>query len=475
MTATGVTAARAELHSRGRTSAESLPMRTECPPRDRSRPSRPVRGLARLAFALLALLCMPLHATDVEQMRLHSAPDHVRLVLDLSGPVAWNHLVLTGPDRVVLDLDGAAMAFDPSRLPLDGTGIRSVRTGRRGGDDLRVVLDLERPLEPRPFALEPVPPYGHRLVLDLYGAETRRARPERAPAPRRDVVVAIDAGHGGEDPGALGPGGVREKDVVLAIAQRLDELFDDTPGFRGELVRAGDYYVPLRRRTELAREKRADMFVSIHADAFRTPQPRGASVYALSRRGATSEMARWLAESENQSDLIGGVGNLADRDPLLAEVLLDISMDGVMRLSLDAGERVLESLGESKRVHSRTLHQAGFVVLKSPDIPSILVETGFISNPQEARELASPRDQMRIARAIHAGVRDHLEAAPPPGTLLAWRAANPEAERRYAVEKGDTLSGIAQRFGVRTARLRRANDLAGDVIRVGQVLVIPAS
>jgi N-acetylmuramoyl-L-alanine amidase len=424
---------------------------------------------------LLALASAQLHATDVEQMRLHSAPDHVRLVLDLSGPVSWSHLVLSGPDRVVLDLDAATMVFDPAGLSLDGTGIRSIRSGRRGGDGLRVVLDLERPLEPRPFDLDPVPPYGHRLVLDLYGAEARRARPEREPAPRRDVVVAIDAGHGGEDPGALGPGGVREKDVVMAIARRLDELFDDTPGFRGELIRGGDYYVPLRRRTELARERRADMFVSIHADAFRSPQPRGASVYALSRRGATSEMGRWLAESENQSDLIGGVGNLSGRDPVLAEVLLDISMDGVMRLSLDAGRRVLDSLGETKRVHSRKLHQAGFVVLKSPDIPSILVETGFISNPQEARELASPDHQQRIARAIHQGIRTHLEEAPPPGTWLAWRAQNPEAERRYAVVKGDTLSGIAQRFGVRTSRLRTVNDLAGDVIRVGQVLVIPAS
>ena len=451
-------------------------MRHKVLPRDDGSPRRPgARRAGRALLLLLALLGAGAGATDVEQMRLHAAPDHVRLVLDLSGPVAWRHLVLEDPDRVVLDLDGAALAFDPGRVDLDGTGIRAIRTGRRGGAGLRVVFDLERALEPRPFDLDPVPPYGHRLVLDLFDPQGRRPAPVRAPEARRDVVVAIDAGHGGEDPGALGPGGLREKDVVLAIAERVDALFDATPGMRGELIRTGDYYVPLRRRTQLARERRADMFVSVHADAFRSPGPRGASVYALSRSGATSEMARWLAESENQSDLIGGVGNLAERDPLLAEVLLDISMDGVMRLSLDAGERVLARLGETKRVHSRELHQAGFVVLKSPDIPSILVETGFISNPREARELASPEHQARVARAIHEGVRAHLEDQPPPGTLLAWLAQHPEAQRRYAVEKGDTLSGIAQRFGVRTARLKRANDLASDVIRVGQILVIPAS
>ena len=417
-------------------------------------------------------------AAVVEQLRVHAAPDHVRFVFDLSGPVDWNQLTLEGPDRIVLDFDDSSLGFDPALLDLDGTGVRSVRSGRRGGD-LRVVLDVDRRFDPKPFALAPVAPYGHRLVLDLF--EVGRARPEATtPASaeaneRRDVIVAIDAGHGGEDPGALGPRGLREKDVVLAIARRLDALFDAEPGFRGEMVRSGDYYIPLRARTEKARAARADMFVSIHADAFRTPQPRGASVYALSRRGATNEMGRWLAESENQSDLIGGVGNLADRDPLLAEVLLDISMDGVMRLSIDAGRRVLAALGDTKRVHSRELHQAGFVVLKSPDIPSILVETGFISNPEEARELAAPAHQAEIAEAIFDGVRGHLESQPPPGTLLAWRAANPAAARRYAVEKGDTLSTIAQRFGVRTSRLKHANDLASDVIRVGQVLVIPAS
>lgn len=442
------------------------------------------RPVAVLLSFLTFLAAAPADAARVERLRVHAAPDHTRVVLDLSGPARFEQFTLSGPDRLVLDLEGSQSAL--ASLPaLDDTRIRAIRTAPRDGDDLRVVLELERALRPRVFSLAPIADYGHRLVVDLFEPEARRAQPAPTmtpaspppgdPSTRRDVVVAIDAGHGGEDPGALGPGGVREKDVVLAISRRLDRLFDETPGFRGELIRTGDYYVPLRGRTERARAMGADLFVSIHADAFRTAQPRGASVYALSRRGATSEMARWLAESESQSDLIGGVGSLADRDPVLAEVLLDISMDGTLRLSMDAGERVLARLGETKRLHSRTLHQAGFVVLKSPDIPSILVETGFISNPREARELASADHQRGIARAIHEGIRAHLEQSPPPGTLLAWRRDNPGAEQRYTIVEGDTLSGIAARFGVRTTRLKRANDLASDVIRVGQVLVIPTS
>jgi N-acetylmuramoyl-L-alanine amidase len=437
---------------------------------------RHLRG-GRVPALVLFLLAGPALAVDVQQMRVHAAPDHTRLVFDLSGPTDWSHLVLADPHRVVVDMERGNLRFDPERLDLSGTPIRRIRTGAREDGGLRVVLDLARSLEPRPFELAPVAPYGHRLVVDLHerGGERKVVRARSEDSPRRDVVVVIDAGHGGEDPGALGPGGVLEKDVVLAIARRLDRLVDRAPGMRGELVRGGDYYVPLRRRTALAREHRADLFMSIHADAFKTSGPRGASVYALSPSGATSEMARWLAESENQSDLIGGVGgvSLADKDPVLAEVLLDLSMTGSLTASLDLGERLLGALGDRGRLHSSRVHQAGFVVLKSPDIPSVLVETGFISNPQEARQLAEPGYQDRIALALFEGARDHLEAQPPQGTLLAWWRDHPEERRRYVIEEGDTLSTIAKRFGVDTAHLMSANDLSGDVIRAGQVLLIP--
>ena len=437
---------------------------------------RHLRG-GRVPALILLLLAGPAFAVDVHQMRVHAAPDHTRLVLDLSGPTDWSHLVLDDPHRVVVDMERGHLRFDPERLDLSGTPIRRIRTGAREDGRLRVVLDLARPLEPRPFELAPVAPYGHRLVVDLHerGDERRVVRARSEDSPRRDLVVVIDAGHGGEDPGALGPDGVLEKDVVLAIARRLDQLLDRASGMRGELVRSGDYYVPLRRRTALAREHRADLFISVHADAFKTPGPRGASVYALSPSGATSEMARWLAESENQSDLIGGVGgvSLAGKDPVLAEVLLDLSMTGALTASLDLGERLLGALGNRGRLHSSRVHQAGFVVLKSPDIPSVLVETGFISNPQEARQLADPGYQDRVARALFEGARAHLEAQPPQGTLLAWWRDHPGERRRYVIEEGDTLSNIAQRFGVDTAHLMSTNDLSGDVIRVGQVLLIP--
>ena len=287
------------------------------------------------------------------------------------------------------------------------------------------------------------------------------------------MIVAVDAGHGGEDPGAVGAHGLYEKTVVLQMARKLAALFNDTPGYRAVLVRKGDYYIPLRNRIEIARRERADMFVSIHADAFKSAAASGASVYALSQRGASSETARWLAEKENRSDLIGGVGNVSldDKDDVLAQVLLDLSMDANLAASLEAGEAVLKKLGGVTRLHSKKVGQAGFVVLKSPDIPSLLVEAGYISNPREARRLSQADHQRRVVGAIHAGVTVYMRNSPPAGTLLAARLAS--GEFRYIVERGDTLSEIAARHGTSTARIRRANGLRGDRIRVGQVIVIP--
>ena len=439
----------------------------------RPRLRRPRAG----ALLTLLLLAGPLGATTIEGMRTHAGPEHTRLVLDLSASARWSVFTLDNPARLVLDLADADLAFDPARLPLAQTNLVGVRSAENAGGELRLVLDLTGPHDYTVFALDPVAGMGHRLVVDLRPQGAEPAAPPPVADAQRAVVIAIDAGHGGEDPGALGPGGVREKDVVLAIAQRLKKKFDATPGFRGELIRTGDYYVPLRRRTARARDLRADFFISIHADAFDSPRPRGASVYALSQRGATSESARWLAAKENQSDLIGGVGavSLADRDPVLAQVLIDIAMTGTLSQSLLAGGRVVDALGARTRLHSERVEQAGFVVLKSPDIPSLLVETGFISNPEEARLLRSQRHQNRLAEAIFEGVRAHLEQAPPPGTLLAARQAQQADAPRYKIRRGDTLSTIAARYGIDTARLKSANNLASDRIRVGQVLVIPRS
>ena len=441
------------------------------------------QALAGIASAVALTLCLPAHGAVVERVRMHEAPDYTRVVFEASAPVRYTLFRMTGPDRVVVDLQNATLAqgLDPRKAARGHERIDNVRTALRGAGQ-RVVLDMAGVFEPRHFKLDPVPPYGHRLVIDLFEKQRIEPRPapEPAPAPapqtaRRDVVVAIDAGHGGEDPGAVGAHGLYEKTVVLQISRKLAALFNDTQGYRAFLVRKGDYYVALRKRVDIARQERADMYLSIHADAFKSPAASGASVYALSQRGASSETARWLAAKENSSDLIGGVGNVSldDKDELLAQVLLDLSMEANLAASLTAGEAVLKKLGGVTRLHSKKVGQAGFVVLKSPDIPSLLVETGYISNPREARRLSQADHQRKIAGAIHAGISIHMQNSPPAGTLLAERFAS--GDLRYIVERGDTLSEIAARHGTSTADIRRANGLRGDRIRVGQIIVIPAS
>ncbi|WP_373289754.1 N-acetylmuramoyl-L-alanine amidase [Halopseudomonas oceani] len=455
--------------------------------------------LARLGAvaALLGLLSSFVQAADIKSVRLWRAPDNTRLVFDLSGPAEHTLFTLSNPERIVIDISNARLVADTSELPLENTPLRGLRAAPRDGDGLRVVLDLSEQVNPKSFVLPPNQQYGDRLVVDLYD-QTRPsaslpqpAAPSATPLPQtstrsaaeagsRDIVVAIDAGHGGEDPGAIGYGGAREKEVVLAIARDLKRLIDAEPGFRGELVRTGDYFIPLRRRTEIARQHNADMFVSIHADAFTRSSANGASVFALSDRGATSETARLLADRENRSDLIGGVGgvSLDNKDQVLASVLLDLSMTATLSASLDAGQQVLSSVGQVNRLHKSRVEQAGFMVLKSPDIPSILVETGFISNPGEARKLVTRSHQQAMARAIYTGLRGYFHRNPPPGTRIAALKASgqlAQGPREHTVRRGDSLSMIANIYQVSLASLRAANDLSTDQIRVGQVLKVPAS
>ncbi|MDW8479318.1 MAG: N-acetylmuramoyl-L-alanine amidase [Xanthomonadales bacterium] len=286
------------------------------------------------------------------------------------------------------------------------------------------------------------------------------------------MVIAIDAGHGGEDPGAIGPGGTREKDITLAVARALARRVDAEPGMRAVLIRDGDYYIPLRERYMRAREARADLFLSIHADAFHDARARGSSVYVLSPRGASSEAARWLAERENRSDLIGGV-SLADKDEMLAAVLLDLSQGATLEASHRAASHLLRALGRVGRVHKRHVERAAFMVLRSPDVPSVLVETAFISNPAEERRLGERQHQERLAEAMLEGIRSHFAELPPPGTLLARRQEEPP--RRHVVQRGETLSGIARQHRVSVAALRAANGLSSDRVRAGAVLAIPRS
>ncbi|KZZ65456.1 N-acetylmuramoyl-L-alanine amidase, partial [Oleiphilus sp. HI0130] len=305
--------------------------------------------------------------------------------------------------------------------------------------------------------------YGNRLVIDLYPKSAKRAsKPVKKldiVDGRRDVVVVVDPGHGGEDPGAIGPGKVREKDVVLAISKELVRQINAVQGYKAYLTRETDYYIGLRKRTEIARKRNADLFVSVHADAFTRAQANGASVYALSLRGASSETARWLAKKENASDLIGGSGvKLGDHDDMLASVLLDLSSTASLKASLSVGDKVLSSLGGVARLHKSQVQQAGFAVLKSPDIPSILVETGFISNPAESRRLKTQKYQRKIATSISTGVKRYFRETPPLGSWLASSQASSRAAS-YTVKRGDTLSHIAASYAVSVSQLRQLNKL----------------
>ncbi|HBB99756.1 MAG TPA: N-acetylmuramoyl-L-alanine amidase [Pseudomonas sp.] len=455
---------------------------------------------------VLLLMATDLHAaSDVQSVRLWRAPDNTRLVFDLSGPVEHKIFTLTAPDRLVIDVTGATLKAELDKLPLKNTPVASLRAGQHDADTLRVVVDLHAPVAPKSFSLAPNQQYGHRLVVDLFDQATAAraatqppatATPATPAAPvsptlpavklpatassKRDIVITIDAGHGGEDSGAIGPGKIYEKHVVLQISKELQRQINADKGFRAELVRTGDYFIPLRKRTEIARKKGADLFVSIHADAAPRSAAYGASVFALSDRGATSETARWLADSENRSDLIGGAGNvsLGDKDQMLAGVLLDLSMTASLSSSLNVGQKVLSNMGRITPLHKRRVEQAGFMVLKSPDIPSILVETGFISNPSEAKKLQTASHQQSLARSIHSGVRQFFHENPPPGTYVAWLRDSGKiasAPREHIVRSGESLALLAQRYQVSLTSLRSANNLRNDVIKIGQTLSIPAT
>lgn len=405
------------------------------------------RTLQSLLLPTVACLAPGLAWSSVGRIasaRMWPAQEYTRLIIE--GPSAIPHqlLVLKDPHRIALDLDNIDLSEEllrlTSRVHATDPYIAGIRFGRKT-DGVRMVIDLRSEVAPQLFSLQPVAEYGYRLILDLYpvnpvdplmalveGAEARTTKPvldrterkgtpaeTKAPARaegQRPVVIAIDPGHGGEDPGAVGPRGTYEKDVVLAIARKLKLMVDATPGARAMLTRDDDYYVPLAARVQKARRVKADLFISIHADAFTVPTARGSSVFALSETGATSAAANWLAQKENAADLIGGV-NLGARDPVLARTLLDLSQAAQINDSLKVGRSVLEGLAAINALHKNSVEQAGFAVLKAPDIPSILVETAFISNPEEEQKLRNDKHQKRFAESIHEGIRSYFASNPP--------------------------------------------------------------
>ncbi|MFL6618053.1 MAG: N-acetylmuramoyl-L-alanine amidase [Povalibacter sp.] len=375
------------------------------------------------------------NAVLVKDVRLWAGPDATRVVFDLSGRARYTLTTLQNPDRVVVDIASARLQRSDLQMPRARGFAKQLRAGTQG-QDLRVVVDLTGSVNPRVFAVAPQGSLGHRLVLDLMpgapnasssAAVAVAAAPKPAPEPvvvkaapdnGRDIIVAIDAGHGGTDPGAMGRSGTREKDVTLAIARRLKARIDREPGMRAILTRDGDYFLAHRLRIKRARDQQADMFVSIHADSYNDRSVVGSSVYTLSARGASDEAARWLAERENASDLVGGV-SLEDKGDVLASVLLDLSQGASMSASVEAADNVMDELYRIGNITRRGVKQAGFLVLKSPDIPSMLVETAFISNSAEEARLKDADHQVRLAEAIHSGVRRYFYANPPPGSYIA--------------------------------------------------------
>ncbi|MEO0573868.1 MAG: N-acetylmuramoyl-L-alanine amidase [Pseudomonadota bacterium] len=428
-----------------------------------------------VALVLILLAAGPTRAdVTVQSVRAFAEDSSTRIVLDLDASARHNLFTLRQPNRVVVDIDNARLADSLNQLPADVGVVRTVRAGERNGKGLRIVLDLDQAVQVRSFFAGPAGSTKERLVIDL--GERARAATVRSPANNdRDIIIAIDPGHGGRDPGAIGKNKTREKDVVLAIGRKLAARINAEPGLKALLVRDRDVLIPLRDRMEAARRANADLFISIHADAVDDRRARGSSVYALSVKGASDEAATRLAATQNVS-LIGGI-EIDEGNRALAELLIDLSQNAAIASSVYVGEAVLAEIGKVNRLHRDEVQHAGFIVLKSPDVPSILVETAYISNPAEERNLTSRAHQKKLVDAIFHGVQNYFSENPPVDTLYAKRATKrgqSTLSRTYTIAAGDTLSDIADRYRISVSNLRRENALKSDRIRVGQVLRIPS-
>lgn len=496
----------------------------------------PIRLICALFCSWMFCCVGVVQAATVKNVRIWRAEESTRIVFDLDSSVKYDLVLASNPNRIILDLSSSKLKASVKKLPLSGTPIEIIRSSVVNNTDLRFVFDLKSKVSPKSFVLKKTESYDDRLVLDLFdvvtsNTETKAATANSEPANieavmggntsttatapsvqempvnhGRTILIAVDAGHGGADSGALGPKNMREKDVTLAIAKELVNLINAQPGYGARLTRSGDYFVELQKRRDLARDMKADLFISVHADSFTDSSAYGASVFALSRKGATSEMARFLAQRENDSDLIGRVGgvSLEDKDPQLAGVLVDLSMTATVNSSLQVGGNVLNAISAIAPLHAKHVEQAGFVVLKSPDVPSILVETGFISNTNEAKKLSSQEYREKMAQAIFKGVRQYFaqhppavvsssssvaESAPAEKKLPVRKAvekvektekklsptpAKTMGERKHTVIVGDTLTDIAAQYKVSAAKIRKANNMKTDVVKLGQTLKIPA-
>ena len=438
---------------------------------------RYIIGLCMLALATQ----LAAQTVRVENVRVANTGDKTRIVLDLDRASQHKIFTLSNPNRVVVDLPQGKFALSGGKLPKGAGAVANLRGANRADGSARLVMDLGDAARPKSFLLEPGGNFGYRIVIDLepVGSRSAAAAPvivKKAPdaAGRRDLVIAIDPGHGGKDPGAHGRGGLQEKRAVLEIGRRLAKLVDAEPGMRSFMTRSDDRFLKLKQRIERAENAGADLFISIHADSFSDRRVRGATVYVLSEKGATDEAARVLAERENRADLIGGV-DIKDKDDMLASVLVDLSQNASLEASMEVGDLFIGQLSRIGKVRKQTVQQAGFRVLKAPDIPSLLVETAYISNASDESNLKSVQYQERLARAMHSGIKTYFYANPPQGTRIALLSRSQHLAREYVIRSGDTLSDIAQRYNVSVSRIRSANSMSSNTIRVGQVLRIPAA
>jgi len=430
----------------------------------------PVSRFFILVSLLAGLASTVLAASEVRGLRMWPAPDNTRLVFDLNAPVEHSLFTLRNPNRIVIDLKNTKVSGVLPSATYNESRIKGIRYAKRGDNGLRVVLDLNNAVKPKSFILKPHGSYGNRLVVDLFDAKTKKKVVIKRPVYKtkkyaRDLIIAIDAGHGGEDPGAIGQRGTREKDVVLRIAKELEKLIKRERGMKPLMIRTGDYYIGLKKRVKKAQIAQADLFISIHADAFKNGKARGTSVFILSESGASSDLASYLADSENSADLNGGVSST--NDDLLNMVLADMVKNSTLEDSHQIASKVLAGLKGVNRLHKKTVEQAGFRVLKAGR-PAILVETAFISNRSEERKLRTRHHQRALAKAIFKGTRSYFRSNPVPGTLLAVR------DRKHRIARGETLSGIAQRYQVTLASIRGANNLRNDNLYIGKTLRIPA-
>ncbi len=408
-------------------------------------------------------------ANSIDGIRVWPAPENTRIVFDVKQKPSYKYFTLTKPNRLVIDFANTKNTVSLKNLAANDPRVKRFRSSIKNGKT-RLVLELNQSYQSTIFPLAPAGPYGNRLVIDLNDKSRAVKSNTKVESNSGDIIIGVVAGHGGEDPGSIGGKGTYEKHVTLAIAKKLQKLINNEKGMKAVMIRTGDYYVDLNKRTSLARDKNVHFLVSIHADAFHTPQPSGASVWVVTQRRAESELAKWLVNREKKSELLGGGGSVIKNtaDSHLALAILDMSKEHSIGVSFGVANNVIKELKKITKMHKSSPQNGNFAVLKSSDIPSILVETGFISNHREEKNLTWPKHQQRLANAIHLGIKNHFMAQPLTGSYFASIGY-----KKHKVRSGESLSVLAKYYNIPMAKLKSVNNLKSNSLRIGQTLKIP--